>query len=196
MLDVQVIDDPAVAVAALDPVRARLLAELGEPASAAMLAGRLELPRQKINYHLRTLADHALVQPTSTRNWGGITERLFVASAASYVVSPAAFGAVGVDPRRSTDRLSARYAIALGARLVRELGQLLARAESAGRRVPTLSIDTEITFASAATRAAFAEDLADAVHELAARYHDENNARGRRHRLIVAVHPVPKEESI
>ena len=35
MLDVEVIEDPAAAAVALDPVRARLLAELAEPASAA-----------------------------------------------------------------------------------------------------------------------------------------------------------------
>lgn len=34
------IEDPAVAAAALDPVRARLLAALTEPASAAALAAK------------------------------------------------------------------------------------------------------------------------------------------------------------
>ena len=63
MLDVEVIDDPAAAVVALDPVRARLLAELvAEPASAAALAERVGLARQKVNYHLRTLEAHGLVR--------------------------------------------------------------------------------------------------------------------------------------
>ena len=61
VLDVEVIEDPAAAVVALDPVRARLLAELGEPASAAALAGRVGLTRQKVNYHLRALEAHGLV---------------------------------------------------------------------------------------------------------------------------------------
>lgn len=52
MLAVEVIDDPAAAVVALDPTRSRLLSELAEPASAATLAGRLGIARQKINYHL------------------------------------------------------------------------------------------------------------------------------------------------
>jgi hypothetical protein len=51
--DLAVITDPAAAGVSLDPVRARLLAELTEPASAAALAGRVGLPRQKVNYHLR-----------------------------------------------------------------------------------------------------------------------------------------------
>ena len=65
MLDVEVIQSPQAAAAALDPVRARLLAELSEPASAATLAARLSLPRQKVNYHLRALESHHLVRPTS-----------------------------------------------------------------------------------------------------------------------------------
>src|SRR5207249_6151995 len=92
VLDVEVIQSPQAAAAALDPVRTRLLAELSEPASAATLAARLSLPRQKVNYHLRALESHCLVRPTSERKWGGITERLVEATASSYVVSPAAMG--------------------------------------------------------------------------------------------------------
>ena len=88
MHDVEVIDEPAAAVVALDPVRARLLAELAEPASAATLALRVGLTRQKVNYHLRALEAHGLVQVAEERRWGGLTERLLVATAASYVISP------------------------------------------------------------------------------------------------------------
>ena len=185
--DVEVIESAAAAVVALDPVRARLLAELAEPASAAALAQRLGLPRQKVNYHLRQLEAHGLVSETETRRWGGLTERLLVATAASYVVSPAALGEAACDPRRTSDRLSARYLVALAARLVSEVGAL-ARAESP-TRLSTLAIDTEIGFASPADRAAFADDLAAAVTRLAARYHDP---AGRRHRLVVAAHPTPE----
>ena len=62
MIDVAVIDDPAAAEAALEPARARLLAQLTEPRSAAMLAAAVGLPRQKVNYHLRTLERHGLVE--------------------------------------------------------------------------------------------------------------------------------------
>ena len=191
MLDVEVIDDPAAAVVALDPVRARLLAELAAPASAAALAERLGLARQKVNYHLRTLEAHGLVRVAEERRWGGLTERLLVATAASYVVSPGALGDAATDPARASDRLSARYLVALAARLVREVGDLARRAEQSGRRVATLSIDTEIRFRSAADRTAFADDLAAAVTTLAARYHDESAPGGRRHRLVVAAHPLP-----
>jgi DNA-binding transcriptional ArsR family regulator len=191
MLDVEVIDDPAAAVVALDPVRARLLAELAEPASAAALAGRVGLARQKVNYHLRTLEAHGLVRVAEKRRWGGLTERLLVATAASYVVSPGALGAAASDPARSSDRLSARYLIALGARIVREVGTLARRAEKADKRLATLGLDAEIRFRSAADRAAFADDLTAAVTALVSRYHDASAPGGRRHRLVVAAHPLP-----
>src|SRR5258708_1900080 len=107
MLAVEVIDDPGAAVVALEPVRSRLLAELAEPASAATLAARLGIARQKINYHLRALEAHQLVRLAEERQWGGLTERLMVASAASYIVSPGAMGPVAADPSRQRDRLSA-----------------------------------------------------------------------------------------
>jgi DNA-binding transcriptional ArsR family regulator len=188
VLDVDVIEEPGAAVVALDPVRARLLAELGEPRSAAMLAERVGLSRQKVNYHLRALEAHGLVRVAEERRWGGLTERLLVAGAASYVVSPAALGAAAADPARSRDRLSARYLIAVAARIVREVGALVGRRE----RVATFTLDTEIRFASAAARAAFADELTAAVTALVARHHDPS---GEEHRLIVAAHPIPKEES-
>jgi DNA-binding transcriptional ArsR family regulator len=186
VLDVEVIEDPAAAAVALDPVRARLLAELTEPASAAALAERVGLARQKVNYHLRTLEAHGLVEPAGERRWGGLTERLLVATAESYLVSPAALGPV------QADRLSARYLIALGARMVREIADLARRAERTGKRLPVLALDTEIRFASAADRAAFTDELTGAVTALVSRYHD---AGGRPHRLVVVSHPLPKEAS-
>jgi DNA-binding IclR family transcriptional regulator len=191
MVDVEVIDEPAAAVVALDPVRARLLAELAEPGSAATLANRLGLPRQKVNYHLRTLEEHGLVRLAEERRWGGLTERLLVATATSYVVSPAALGEAATDPAKSQDRLSARYLIALAARMVREVGLLVRRAESGRQRLATLALDSEISFRSAAERAAFAEELTASVTRLVARYHDASAPGSRPHRLVVAAHPVP-----
>jgi DNA-binding transcriptional ArsR family regulator len=193
MLDVEVIDDPATAAVAVDPIRSRLLAELGEPASAATLASRLGLPRQKVNYHLRTLEAHHLVRVAEERQWGGLTERLLIATAASYVVSPNALGPAAADPGRGADRLSARYLIALGARVVREVGDLLRRSRDANKRLPTLAIDTEIRFRSPADRAAFTRELTAAVASLAARYHDTAAPGGRPHRLVIVAHPLPQE---
>jgi DNA-binding transcriptional ArsR family regulator len=195
MLDVEVIEDPAAAAVALEPVRSRLLAELAEPASAATLAGRLGLARQKINYHLRTLEEHRLVEVAEKRQWGGLTERLLVATAASYIISPGALGPVAADPERGADRLSASYLIALAARIVREVGGLLRRSREVDKRLPTLSLDTVVRFRSAADRAAFTGELTAAVTTLVARYHDATAPGGRAHRLVLVAHPLPHKSN-
>jgi DNA-binding transcriptional ArsR family regulator len=196
MLDVAVIGDPATAEVSLDPVRARLLAELAEPASATMLAARVGLPRQKVNYHLRALERHGLVELVEERRKGNCTERVLRATAASYVISPAALAAVAPDPGRAPDRLSARWLLALASRLVRDVGELLTGATRAGKPVATFALDGEVRFASAADRAAFAEELATAVTALVGRYHDETAEGGRAHRVIVAVHPAITTDTV
>jgi DNA-binding transcriptional ArsR family regulator len=187
--ELSVIDDPAVAGVSLDPIRARLLAELAEPGSASSLAGKVGLARQKVNYHLRTLEQHGLIELVAERRKGNMTERVMQAVAASYVISPAALGAVAPDPGRAPDRLSARWLIAVAARTVREVGELLAGATKAGKRLATFAIDGEVRFASAADRAAFADELARAVTALVGKYHDESAPDGRPHRVVVAIHP-------
>src|ERR1043165_6062021 len=132
MLDIEVIENPAAATVALEPIRSRLLSEMAKPASAATLAARVGLARQKVNYHLRALEAHGLVRLAEKRKWGGLTERLLVATAASYVVNPSALGPIAADPDREVDRLSANYLVALGARMVREVGDLVRRAKASG----------------------------------------------------------------
>jgi DNA-binding transcriptional ArsR family regulator len=192
MLDLAVIENAGVAEASLDPMRARLLAALAEPASATQLAARTGLARQKVNYHLRMLEQHGLVELVEERRKGNVTERVMRATAASYVISPAALADVAPDPDRARDQTSARWLIALAARIVREVGALLAGATAARQRLATFAIDTEIRFASAADRAAFAAELSDALTTLVERYHDEQAPGGRRHRLVLALHPSLK----
>jgi DNA-binding transcriptional ArsR family regulator len=193
MLDVAAIQDAAAAEASLDPIRTRLLAELAEPRSATALAERVGLPRQRVNYHLKTLERHGLVELVEERRKGNCMERVVQATAASYVISPAALAAVQPDPARAPDRLSARWMLALAARLVRDIGVLIAEATRAGKRAPTFAIDGEIRFASAADRAAFASELADGVAALVSTYHRPDAPSGRTYRMVVAVHPAVKE---
>jgi DNA-binding transcriptional ArsR family regulator len=193
MLELQVVDEPGTAAIMLEPIKSRILAELVTPGSAASLAGRIGLSRQKVNYHLRALEAHRLVEPVEERQWGGLTERRMVASAASYVVSPAALGPIAADPARANDRLSASYLIALAARVVREVGALCQRARQQDKRLATLSLDVVIRFESAASRAAFTGELAQAVAALVERYHDARSPSARPHRLVVASYPAPKE---
>ncbi len=194
MLDVAVIDDPAAAEASLDPARSRLLAALAEPGSAASLARGLGLSRQVVNYHLRALERHGLVALVEERRKGNCTERVLQASAASYVISPGALGPAAADPSRAPDRLSARWLVALAARTVREVGELLVRADRSGKPVATLGLDVDLRFATARDRAAFAAELTEAVELLSRRYHDEHAEGGRAHRLVLALHPAITKE--
>ncbi|MFC7383890.1 ArsR/SmtB family transcription factor [Sphaerisporangium rhizosphaerae] len=195
MLDVAVIEDPAAAEVSLDPVRARLLAELAVPGSATTLAAKVGLPRQKVNYHLKTLERYGLVELVEERRKGNVTERVMRATAASYVISPVALAAVAPDPARSPDQMSARWLLAVASRLVRDVGQLITGAAKARQKVATFAIDGEIRFSSAADRAAFARELAEAVTTLVGKYHDEGAAGGRDHRVIVAVHPSTRPDT-
>ena len=194
MFDVAVIDNPAAAEVTLDPIRTRLLAELVEPGSATMLAARTGLPRQKVNYHLRELERHGLIELVEERRKGNVTERVMRATAASYVISPAVLAAMQPDPARSPDRLSARWLLALGARLVRDVGALIAGASKAGKPLATFALEGEVRFASPADRTAFADELTSVITALISKYHDEHAQRGRDHRVIVAIHPgIPAE---
>jgi DNA-binding transcriptional ArsR family regulator len=193
MREIAVISDPAAAWVSLDPVRGALLAALGEPGSATMLAARVGLTRQKVNYHLRALEQHGLVELVEERRKGNMTERVVRATAASYVISPSVLAAVAPDPARRPDRLSASWLLALASRLVREVGELVTGAARANKRLATFALDGEVRFASAADRAAFADELAAAVAGLIGRYHDESAEGGRTHRIIVAVHPSKPE---
>ena len=189
MLEVGVIEESGAAEVALDPIRARLLALLAEPHSATSLAAILGLPRQKVNYHLKTLEAHGLVELVEERRKGNVTERVLRAAAASFVISPAALAPVAPDPDRSPDKLSARWLLAVAARLVKEVGALITGAARAGKPVATFALDGTVRFASAADRAAFVQELTAAVAGLVSRYHDEQAEGGRDHRVIVAIHP-------
>ncbi len=193
MHDLDVIDEPETAVVALDATRSRILAALAEPGSATSVAATLGLARQQVNYHLRTLEQHGLVELVEERPRRGLTERVVRATARGYVVAPPALGRDAGRPE-GVDRLSSRYLIALAARLVREVATLTRRADAAGKSLSTLALDTELRFASAGDRAAFTHELTETVAALAARYHDESTPDGRWHRLVVAAHPRPRQE--
>ncbi|WP_367652464.1 ArsR/SmtB family transcription factor [Intrasporangium sp.] len=176
---------------ALDPTRVAILDALAEPGSATTVAAVVGLTRQKVNYHLKALEAHGLVEPVETRAWGGIRERFLRRSARHLVVSPEVLQRSAIDPDAVADRLSAAYLIAVNARTVSEVGAITMAAAS-GIRMPTLTVDTVIGFDSPEDRAAFAADLQAAVAALVSRYHDD---QGRPHRLTISSYPQPKESS-
>lgn len=191
MDDMRVLADPAAVEMALDPIRASILEALAEPGSAATVAAAVGSTRQKVNYHLKALETHGLVELAEERVWGGITERLMRRTARHLVVAPDVLPSTAIDPNEVADRLSAAYLIAVNARSVSEVGAIAGAAEPEAR-LPTLTVDTVIGFRSAEDRAAFAADLQSALAALVARYHHDD---GRPHRLTVSSYPRPKERS-
>ena len=108
-------------------------------------------------------------------------------------VSPGALGPFAADPSRKIDRLSASYLIALGARVVREVGELVRRAKDTGKRLATLAVDTEVRFRSATDRAAFSNELTEAITKLVSKNHDDPPPAAACIASWNVAHPLPKK---
>ena len=186
----EVIDDPHQAASVLDPIRLRLLNELVEPDSAAGLARRLKLPRQAVTYHVRQLEADGLVSLIEERRRRNCVERVVQATARTYVISPSALGALAVDPEQIGDRFSSTYLIAVAARMIRDVSALRHIAHEADRRLATLTIQTEVRFASPAEQHAFTYELADTLGQLVAKYHREDAPEGPEFSFTVTGHPA------
>src|ERR1700729_3861369 len=100
----QIVQNPDKAAVLLQPGRLGLLERLAEPDSAAGLARRLGVPRQKMNYHLREL------EWVEERRKGNCMERLVRATAREFLIAPHAGKAV------TADRFSAAYLVSTAAR--------------------------------------------------------------------------------
>jgi DNA-binding transcriptional ArsR family regulator len=192
-LPLEVVGGQGAARALLDPLRRELLQGLKEPGSAATLARRLGLPRQRLNYHLRELEKAGLVSLVEERKRGNCTERLVRATATSYLISPEALGALGTTDEERRDRASASYLMAAAGRAIRTVGGLEARARAARKRLATLTLEVDVRFGSAAERAAFAEELATAVARLVSRH--QGRGPGRTFRFLIAGYPAEPPRS-
>jgi DNA-binding transcriptional ArsR family regulator len=188
---VSMLSRPDQVAAALSPLRRRILEQFDEPQSAATLARRLGMPRQKLNYHLRGLEKAGLLELAETRRRRGCTERLLRRTARAWVVSPELLGRLSADPATVRDKFSSAFLVATASRLLRQVGELRARASAARKKLATFTLQTEVRFRSAAERAAFASELTDAVAALVERYHDERAPEGRTYSFVVAGHPKP-----
>ncbi len=69
------------------------------------------------------------------------------------------------------------------------------RADKAGKKLPTFTLQSHVRFASAADRAAFTDELSNEIARLVAKYHDERAADGRAFELTVGAYPaITKDE--
>lgn len=183
------------AATVFEPTRLRLLTELREPASASQLARRFGEQRQRVNYHLRALESAGLVRLVEERRRGNCTERIVQATASAYLVSPEALGALGATPEQVKDRFSSAYLVAVSAEAVSEVATLRARAERAGKALPTLTVQTEVRFASQESMSAFAREATELLTRLAAKHHDGSAADGRLFKFFLGGYPaITKDE--
>jgi DNA-binding transcriptional ArsR family regulator len=182
--DLDIIDDPLIAIVALDPIRAQLLAELAQPASAGALATRLGLPRQKINYHLKALEAVGLVHEVQRRLWGGLTERRLQASARAYLIAPQTMGPAA--PARTAEA----SALLIAAQLITDVASLLGLSRASGKRLATMTGEFEVAFSSPASRDEFQEELREVMASLVAKYHTPDTTAARAHRVVIVAHPA------
>ena len=199
---VQVIQAASSAEKLLKPERLKMLELLAEPDSATGLARRLKLPRQTVNYHLRELEKEGFVELVERRPKGNCLERVVRATARSYVISPLALGALGVDDGQVRDQFSAAYLVAAAGRAIRDVSVLRHRADQAGQRLATMTVETEIRFASPEARQEFTDELLHVVARLAVKFHNQKAEGGRSFRLLVGAYPAiakpepPEEASV
>ena len=187
---VQVVAGSDEAAILLHPLRRRLLDAFRTPSSAAEVARRLKQPRQRVGHHVRELESHGLLVAAGERRTGNFVEKLLRSSALSYVISPDALGVLAPDPKTIEDRVSSAYLLAATARTLCDVADLRRRADDAGKRLATLTLESEVRFASPRAQAGYAQELAAALQRLAAKYHDEEAADGRTFRFTVAGHPA------
>ena len=190
---VDVIEETKRAQVLLHQTRLRLLEHLVSPSSAAALARKLDLPRQRVNYHLRELEGQRLVELVEERRRGNATERIYQRTGSSYAISTAVLGGLGVAPAAIQDRFSSAYQIALASQAIRDLAVMQPGAQAAGKKLPTFALAVEVRFASAAKRNEFAEELAATVADLVRQYHDEKAPKGRTFRFYLGAYPRPKD---
>jgi len=185
-----IIDDPARARAALQPIRLRLLHLLEQPQSAPQLAKAMGMPRQRVLYHLRTLEAQQLVEAQDHGTVGRRIDRSYVRTATSYAIAPKTLGGVAVDARIVADAFSSAYLSAVAGRALNDLAALSRAAAARGKRVPTLTLETAVRFATPADQRRFADELTTALATLAAKYHHPDAPQGRTFRVFACGYPA------
>ena len=220
-LAVHVLRQPGHAVALLHhPLRLRVLSALLEPDSATGVARRLKLPRQTVNYHVRQLARAHLLARAGRRTRRRMVEQCYVATARGYILSPQLLGSLAADPAQVQDAFSAAYLQSLASRMQSELAYAVDGAAKSGKRLATLSINTQLRFLSPEQRAAFTAALQLAVLSVVEQYSapfisgvaitattadtaagggenpGEKSAPGRPYRLVLGCYPLPAEDML
>jgi DNA-binding transcriptional ArsR family regulator len=185
------------ASALLHPLRLRILDALREPDSAAGLARRFRMPRQKMNYHVRELARAHFLERAGQRRRRNMIERRYRTTAQGYVLSPELLGRMGLPREHAEDVLSAAYLLGRMAVAQAELVCASREAATQRKRLTTLSVSAELRFESAEQRAKFAAELQRSIIDVIGRFAsphtmaDGSAGAGRPYRLLLGCYPIP-----
>ena len=185
-----IIDDPARARAALQPIRLRLLHLLERPKSAPQVAKAIGMPRQRVLYHLRMLEAQRLVEAHEHGSVGRRIDRRYVRTATSYAIAPKTLGGVALDTRTVADAFSSAYLSAVAGRALNDLAALGQAAAARGKRVPTITLETDVRFATPADQRRFADELTSALTTLVGKYHHPGATKGRTFRVFACGYPA------
>lgn len=194
---VETVRDPTRAAVLLTPLRLEILDRAREARSASDIADELELPRQRVNYHVKELARAGFLQKAGRTRRRNFYEQRYRASARSYLLAPEVLGPVAAGLAAPEDRASAAYLLATTARLQDDLCRAAEQAAAEGKRLATLTLDADLRFESAGQRDRFTRALRDAVAGVIAEHASPavgaagEPGPGRPYRLVVGCHPVP-----
>jgi len=190
MTELESVAEPRRAAMLLDPLRLRILVQARRPASAADIAGRLRLPRQKVNYHVRQLARARFLRRAGRFRKRNMIEQRYQATAAAYVLAPQVLGPLGAGLATVQDAFSAFRLLALASQVQSDLTRVTRAAASQGKRLATLSAASDIHFESAEQRQNFTRALEKALVDIVARH---TSTAGRPFRLVLGCYPIPQE---
>jgi len=203
--ELECIADRRRAAALLHPLRLQILNLARRPSSATELGGRLGLPRQRVNYHVRALARAGLLHAAGQRRKRNMIEQQYVASARAYVLAPEILGPLAADWREVQDTASAAYLMALAEQVRSDVGRAWRGAEAEKKPLASLSLKSQFRFESDKQRESFAHALREALVDVIARHSSPNlradgsAASGRPYRLVLTCYPYvaeppPREE--
>jgi DNA-binding transcriptional ArsR family regulator len=181
------LDEPEKVRRALSPIRRQLLALLRQPGSATRLAAALDLPRQRVNYHLRVLEDAGLIELVEERQRRGCVERILRTRPGALVVDPAV---IDDELTHSHDQYAAEHLITVATGTVRDVARMQAAAADQGKRLLTFTVEAAVRFDQPQAVHTFTDELADAIRAVVARY---DTVGGRPYRVVAGGHPAAKE---
>ncbi len=168
------VTEPARAITLLAAPRLAILARAASPHSATEIAAELDLPRQRVNYHVQALAKAGFLVRAGRRKKRNLWEQRWRRSATAYHLAPELLGALRAERNGLADP------VALGAAEATEPA--------------AFALDVDLHFASDEARRRFSQALRDAVaHVVAEHAHPSaaDSEGARPYRLALGCRPLP-----